>query len=404
MTLAMTRFAYRVIDAQGRAHVASATAASADDLERRLRRQGLLLVRCRERRAAGLLPRRAPATRAELARFCLQLSHLYGAGIGLVDCLASLREGDDRFALRHLAASLAASIEAGSSLAEACESRADVFDPVFVALLRAGEQSGRLEAVLESLADDLRWRDGIARASRQALAYPALVLAVVAAALAGMLIFLVPPLASVFQSISPQLPPQTELLLAASAALSTGWPMIAAVPLLIAIVLVATRANGRLRAAFDRATLRLPGIGTLRMRFALARLAACFALTYRSGISVLDSLRLCESLAGPHELREAVRGARRAISAGRSLSQAFADAAVFPPLVLRMLQVGESSGKLDDALEHVSAHYSRSAREAVATLQALIGPATTVVVGAVVGAVVYAVLLPLYDVIGRVSL
>lgn len=400
----MTRFTYRVIDAQGRAHVSSTTAASADDLEHRLQRQGLLLVRCRERRSEGLLPRRSPATRAELARFCLQLSHLYGAGIGLVECLASLRDGDDCFALRQLAASLAASIESGSSLADACENRADVFEPVFVALLRAGEQSGRLEAVLGSLADDLRWRDGIARAARQALAYPALVLAVVAAALAGMLIFLVPPLASALQSISPKLPPQTEFLLATSTALSTGWPMIAGIPVLIGVALAATRASQRLRAAVDHASLRLPGIGTLRMRLALARLAACFALTYRSGISVLDSLRLCENLAGPSDLKEAVRRARRAISAGRSLSQGFADASVFPPLVLRMLQVGESSGKLEDALEHMSAHYSQSAREAVATLQALIGPATTVIVGAIVAAVIYAVFLPLYNVIGRVSL
>ena len=401
----MARYAYRVIDAEGRAHSGRADAASAEDLERRLRHLGLSLVRCRPARTMPLLGRRSAVTRAELAQFCVQLSQLYRAGMGIVECLASLREGSERFALRQVAASLAASIESGSGLADAFASRADVFDPVFIALVRAGEQSGQLDAVLERLANDLRWRDDLARASWRALAYPGLVLSIVVGAVAGLLLFLVPPLASVFRSISPQLPLQTEMLVAVAAMFARGWPWVVGASVAAGIGLTAAaHLSERFRAALDSAGLRLPLLGALRMRFALARFAACLALLYRSGIGVLDGLRLCEDVVGPRELRAALRTARRAIATGRSLSQAFADTGLFPPLVMRMLQVGESTGNLDDALEHVSAHYSRSSREAVADLQAIIGPATTVILGGVIAAILAAVFMPLYEVIGKVRL
>lgn len=399
----MGRFAYRAIDAEGRPRSGEADAASPEDLERRLRRLGLAMVRCRPAGPWRRLLRRSPATRAELAQFCHQLSQLYRAGIGIIDCLHGLRDNAESFALRQVAASLVASIEAGSSLAEAFASRPDAFDPVFVALVRAGEQSGRLEAALERLANDLRWQDDVLRATRRALAYPALVLVIVAAAIVVLLIHVVPQLGLALRSLSPQLPAQTEFLLAASAGLTRAWPVFAGAAGLVALAaLVVAQAGGPWRDRLDRRCLRWPVVGPLRLQLALSRFAGAFALLYRSGIGVLDSLRLCENVVGPRALREALQGAQEAIAGGRSLSQAFADARLFPPLVMRMLEVGESTGNLDDALDHVSAHYEQRAREAVATAQALVGPATTVLLGGVIATILYAIFLPLYDLAGKV--
>jgi type IV pilus assembly protein PilC len=144
-------------------------------------------------------------------------------------------------------------------------------------------------------------------------------------------------------------------------------------------------------------------IGPIRFKIMLARFSTFFAMLYRSGISVLDCIQICEKIMGNRLMEEALQNVGRSISEGQGISQAFTSTKLFPPLVLRMLRVGESTGGLDVALLNVSYFYNREVREGITKMQALIGPATTIVLGGLIVAILYTIFLPLYDVISKIK-
>ena len=149
--------------------------------------------------------------------------------------------------------------------------------------------------------------------------------------------------------------------------------------------------------------LRMPVLGDLRQKIILARFSTFFAMLYRAGISVLDCIQICEKIVGNRVMEEGLQRVGRSISEGQGISQAFLATKLFPPLVLRMLRVGESTGGLDVALLNVSYFYNRQVRESISRMQQLLGPATTVVLGGLVVAILYAIFLPIYDVIAKIQ-
>jgi type IV pilus assembly protein PilC len=170
-----------------------------------------------------------------------------------------------------------------------------------------------------------------------------------------------------------------------------------------AALFAASRTNDRLQQRLDNIALRMPVLGPIRFKIILARFSTFFAMLYKSGISVLDGIQICEKIMGNRTMEDALRNVGRSISEGQGISQAFAATRLFPPLVLRMLRVGESTGGLDVALLNVSYFYNREVREGIARLQALIGPATTLILGGLIVGILYTIFLPLYDVIGKVK-
>jgi type IV pilus assembly protein PilC len=144
-------------------------------------------------------------------------------------------------------------------------------------------------------------------------------------------------------------------------------------------------------------------LGPIRQKIILARFSTFFAMLYRSGISVLECISICEKIVGNRVMEEGLQRVGRGISEGQGITQAFTATKLFPPLVIRMLRVGESTGGLDSALLNVSYFYNRQVRESIARMQQLLGPATTVVLGVLIGGILYAVFLPIYDVIGNIG-
>lgn len=400
----MALFAYRAVDEDGRISSGSLDATNAIDLELRLRRLGLDLVTFESvKRSAAARSRHV--TRPELITFCFHLSQLLKAGVNIIEALTDLRDTVDNPGFRQVVAGLIEDIEGGLRLSDAMANHPYIFDGVFVSLVRAGEQSGQLNDVLDELSENLKWQDEMASQAQRALIYPAIVLVVVVGVIFVLMIFLVPQLAVTFKALVPKLPRETELLIALSDIFVKWWYLLIGVPAAIGTALfIASKTNEGLQRRIDTLSIRMPVIGAIRFKIMLARFSTFFAMLYRSGISVLDCIQICEKIMGNRVMEEALQRVGRSISEGQGISQAFTATKLFPPLVLRMLRVGESTGGLDAALLNVSYFYNREVREGINKMQSLIGPATTIVLGGLIVAILYTIFLPLYDVISKVKL
>ncbi len=399
----MALFAYRAVDEEGKISSGSLDATNAIDLELRLRRLGLDLITF-ESVKRSVAARSRHVTRPELITFCFHLSQLLRAGVNIIEALTDLRDTVDNPGFRQVMAGLVEDIGGGLRLSEALANHPYIFDGVFVALVRAGEQSGQLNEVLDELAENLKWQDEMASQAQRALIYPSIVLVVVVGVIFVLMIFLVPQLAVTFKSLVPKLPRETEILIALSNVFVKWWYLLLGVPIAAAaaIYLVA-RTNDALQHRLAMISIRLPVIGPIRYKIMLARFSTFFAMLYRSGISVLDCIQICEKIMGNRVMEQALQRVGRSISEGQGISQAFTATKLFPPLVLRMLRVGESTGGLDSALLNVSYFYNREVREGISKMQSLIGPATTIVLGGLIVAILYTIFLPLYDVISKIK-
>ena len=399
----MALFAYRAVDSEGRLSAGNLDAVNAIDLELRLKRLGLDLVTFDSvKRSTARRTRRV--TRTELITFCFHLSQLLQAGVNIIEALTDLRDTVDNAGFRQVIASLLEDIEGGLKLSEAMANHPYCFDTVFVALMRAGEQSGNLTEVLDKLSDNLKWQDEIASQAKRALVYPAIVFTVIIAVIFVLMIFLVPQLASAFKSMVPKLPRETEILVMLSDVFVRFWYLLIGVPVgLVVGAILFARTNDDAQRRLDQLSLKLPVLGEIRQRIILARFSTYFAMLYRSGISVLDCIQICEKIVGNRVMEEGLQRVGRSISEGQGISQAFLATKLFPPLVLRMLRVGESTGALDAALLNVSYFYNREVRERIDKMQQMLGPATTVILGLLIVAILYSIFLPIYDVISKIK-
>jgi type IV pilus assembly protein PilC len=399
----MALFAYRAIDVDGRISSGNLDAANSVDLELRLRRLGLdLLTFDSVKRSTAARTRNV--TRSELITFCFHLSQLLKAGVNIIEALADLRDTVDNPGFRQVIASVVEDIEGGLKLSEAMANHGYCFDSVFVALVRAGEQSGTLTNVLDELSENLKWQDEMASQAKRALVYPAIVMVVIFGVIFVLMTVLVPQLAATFKTLVPKLPRETEILIMLSNFFVRWWYLVLGVPVVVVVGgWFFAKTNEKAQRSLDGLGLKLPVLGQIRQKIILARFSTYFAMLYRAGISVLDCIQICEKIVGNRVMEEGLQRVGRSISEGQGISQAFIATKLFPPLVLRMLRVGESTGALDVALLNVSYFYNREVRENIARMQTLLGPATTVVLGGLIIAILYSIFLPIYDVIAKIK-
>ncbi|MFC5300202.1 type II secretion system F family protein [Azospira restricta] len=401
----MTIFRYRAITADGRVAHGQIDAHNPADLEMRLQRMGLDLIRgeptgSHERsRVGGRVPRR------ELIAFCVHLEQLLRAGVPIVEGLAELRDSIGHPRLRATIAGVIESIAGGDPLSTAMGRQPRAFDPVFVSLIRAGECGGRLPDVLRHLTESLKLADELAAHTRTLLIYPCFVGGIVLAATIFLLVYLVPQLKPFLRNLGHDLPTQTRLLFFVADTLAAHWHLALLLALAATIAAaVALRASPAAQRAVDGLKLRLPLLGTILHKIILSRFADIFALLYAAGIPVLDALRTTREVVGNRQVAAGLARVERLIADGHGVTQAFASSGLFPPLVIRMLRVGEGSGALDQALANVSYFYNRDVREAVGRAQAMLEPLLTVLLGGILGWIMLSVLGPVYDAIGRVRI
>ena len=399
------QFSYRAARADGRIVKGIMVATNDLDLDQRLTRLGLVTLDARPQRA-GLLDwlRRKTLPRQERIHFCFYLDQTLRAGVPLLEGLADLRDSASSPLFREILAMLVLDIEGGKRLSEALAEHPSVFDSVFVNLVATGETTGALPDVLARLADQLKWQDELIAQTRKILLYPAFVGTMLLLVIIFLMTYLVPQLVDFIRDIQKELPLQTRILLAVSDVfVHFGWLM----PLIPLMLVAAYQALRRRSAAaallFDSWKLRLKPVGPVYQKVILARFAATFALMYSAGVPVLAALQVCEQGAGNLRVAQALADSRRRITEGQGITDSMAASRLFPPLVLRMLKIGEQTGALDTALANVGYFYDRDVKESIDRLQALIEPMLTVALGLLLALVMSAVLGPIYDMISNLS-
>lgn len=401
----MSQFRYRAVDQQGKVITGQADALNLPELESRLARIGLALVRADALRQdhAGLLRRRKVAPR-ELINFFFHMESLLRAGVPMLEALSDLRDSAETMAMRELAAGLRDRIETGSPLSVAMEAYPQVFSRLLVGLVRAGEQAGRLPEVLAEITASLKWQDEVTAQLKKAVSYPAFVAVVITGVVFFLMTYLVPQLVAFIKNMGQELPLHTRALIATSDFVLAWWWAILITPVaaLLGIRALAAR-NRKVRLWIDRHWLLVPVIGEVIQKILLARFANTFGLMYSSGFTIIEGLVSCEEAAGNLAVGDAIAMVRNLITQGVPVSEAFATVGLFPPLVLRMIKVGEQTGDLDGALRNVSYFYSRDIKESVDRLQTMIEPAMTVVMGLILGWIMLSVLGPIYDTISKIK-
>ncbi|WP_083300912.1 type II secretion system F family protein [Jeongeupia sp. USM3] len=395
------QFRYRAVDGDGRIRRGTMDAANAADLELRLKRLALALISARPARALpGLLAGRIG--RRELVSFCFHLEQTSRAGVPLIEGLVDLRDSVEHPRFRMVIAQLVEEIEGGRLFSQALALHPAVFNPLFVSLVRAGEASGQLVTVLANLAESLKWQDELAAQAKKVLSYPVFVAVVVVAVIAFLLSYLVPQLVEFMRSINQDLSFNTRLLIALSELLvGYGAWLLLLPPVLWAGVLLWARRNPALALRLDALKLAAPFVGGTLKKLSLARFADQFGLLYSAGLPILDALAICESVVGNRAIAAALARVRVQIGQGGGIAASFEREQLFPPLVLRMLKVGEQTGGLDTGMRNVAYFFHRDVREAIARIQGLIEPTMTVVLGLLLLWVMSAVLGPIFDTIGR---
>ena len=399
----MALYAYKAINESGKTRAGLQDAANLVDLEMRLKRTGLDLITGKIAQKS-LFATGMTVTRRELITFFFNMEQLTHAGVPLLESLADLRDTFTNPRFREVVADLIENIEGGMRLSQAMAEHPRVFEKVFISLVNAGEKSGKLPEVFLHLTTTLKWEDEMASQTKQILIYPVIVLAVVVGVAFFLMVYLVPQLAGFIKNMGQTMPPHTKALLFVSAVFVQYWYVILLLPVIAFITIkIAITVSPRARYRFDDLKLKLWPVGPILKKIILARFANFFAMLYASGITILECIAICRDIAGNVVIAESLRQAGREIEEGKNLTQSFQSTNIFPPLVLRMLRVGEATGALDKALLNVGYFYDRDVKEAIGQMQAMIGPALTVVLGLLLGWIMFSVLMPIYDLIGKVK-
>jgi type IV pilus assembly protein PilC len=397
-------FTYKAVDAQGKSVLGRVEAVNLFDLEQRLARMELDLVVGAPSSMRSRLIGGGKVTRQDLINFCFHLEQLASAGVPVMEGLADLRESVENPRFREVVSGMIESIEGGRNLSQALAEYPEVYSKVFVSLVRSGEQTGKLPEVLRSLTESLKWEDELAAQTKKLMVYPAFVGSVVLLVTFFLMIYLVPQMTGFIRNMGQDIPLQTRILIGVSNFFVSYWWAIVALPFAAWFGLkFAMRTNPAVEYAVDHYKITMPLLGPILRKIILSRFASSFAMMYSSGITVLDAIRSCEEIVGNRPLESALHRAGQQIAEGKNLTAAFQDLGVFPPLVIRMLRIGENTGALDTALLNVSYFYNREVKESIGKVQAMIEPALTLVLGAILGWVMLSVLGPVYDAISKMK-
>jgi len=399
----MSLYSYRAIDIDGKSLKGTQDAVNLIDLEQRLKRGGLDLIDAKVDRGK-LSIRSKKIKRSELITFFFNLEQLTSAGVPLLEALADLRDTMSDQGFREILASLVESIEGGKKLSQAMAQHPEAFDKIFISLTHAGEESGRLPEVMQHITESLKWQDEMASHTKTIMIYPAFVGTIVLAITFFLMIYLVPQLVGFIKGMGMEIPIQTRILLATSAFFVDYWYVLIAVPVVLPIIAkIVINFSPEMQFRFDKLKLDLWVTGPILRKIILARFANTFAIMYGSGISILSCIGITRDVVNNRAVSKSLADVTSEIESGKNLTQSFQNTGMFPPLVIRMLKVGEATGSLDKALLNVSYFYDREVKDSIKKVQVMIEPAMTLILGALLGWVMLSVLSPIYDIIGKVQ-
>lgn len=341
--------------------------------------------------------------RDELVIFSRQLSTMISAGIPLLESLEILSEQADSIGFKKCLEDIVQEIRGGKDLSQCLEKYPRVFSDIFVSMVRAGEASGQLDEILTRLADYLEATQKLKRDIRSAMTYPVISLVLVVGITAFLMIGIVPKFQEVFTSLEVDMPKLTLYVLNVSLWSKDHWYLMAGggVGLFMAFGAYRKTPIGKLH--LDWVQLHVPVFGPLFRKVALSRFARTFATLIKSGVPILGSLEIVSQTAGNRVISDVVDSARENVRQGDALSEPLAQSKVFPPMVTRMIGIGEKSGSLETLLEKIAQFYDEQVSAEVKSLTSMIEPLLIGVMGFLVGGIVLAVFLPIFELQKKLS-
>ena len=396
----MPTFNYVAVDDAGREIVGEVHAEDVQAAIGRVREQGNYPMEVHEAaaratgRRRGLFNRITSADRTVLTR---QLSNLLGAGLTVVRALTVLIDNTDNPRVRDILVRVREDVQTGSAFSDTLANFPEMFDTLYVSLVRAGEASGNLEGVLERLADYQEQQSQQWAAIRSAMAYPMLLISVGSAAVLFLVTFLIPRFVVIFESLGQALPAPTRAILAISTFLAHYWWGVLGG---IAVVLLLFRwyirtPSGSL--AFDSVKIKPPVIGPLSLKIAASRFAHTMGTLLRGGVPILDALETVQGAIGNRMMSEALNEVRDSVREGESIADPLRRTKAFPSLIVNMIAVGEETGDVDNILQRVAHSYDIEIQNTVRQLISLLEPVIILVMGVIVGSVIISMLLPIFD-------
>ncbi len=399
----MPHFAYKGRDREGAVVTGRLEAVSADAVASELQNAGIVPVEIQETAAPAegnplwaRLRERKPGL-VDRIQFARQLHTLLKAGVPIIRALQGLADNLDNPAFARVLREVVRDLESGHDLAAALSHHPDIFDDLFVSLVRVGEQTGRLDESLLRLSFYLEREKDTRDRIKAAMRYPLFVISAIVVALVIINLFVIPTFAAIFEKFHAELPWQTRLLLTVSNFMIEWkwWLLGGAVLTVLALRQYVKTPRGRL--LWDRFKLRLPIVGRILHETLLARFANAFAMTLRSGVPLLQGITVVSRAVDNTWVERHILQMRGGIELGESLTRTAAQTGMFTPLVLQMIAVGEETGAVDEMLENVSEFYDREVDYQLKNLSSAIEPILIIIIGAMVLILALGVFLPMWD-------
>lgn len=390
-------YAWEGINRRGEHVYGEVTATSITIAKADLRRQGVIPKKVRKRSNFSFLNRRRKIRAKDIAYFSRQLATMLNAGIPLVQCFDIIARGSDNSSFKKLIQTIRTDVENGASLAEALQKHPRTFNELYTSLIFAGEQSGTLDTMLEKIAVYREKIESIKGKIKKAMFYPTAVLVIAVIITIGLLLFVVPQFEVMFKSFGANLPFLTRTVIRFSEIMQSIWWMI--ILFSGAFVYVFTKMlqkNVKFRERVERYTLKIPIIGAILHKAAIARFSRTLAITFAAGIPVVDALKSVAGATGNSLYVKATLKIRDQVSSGQSLQNSLKQVELFPHMVVQMIAIGEEAGNLELMLTKVADYFEEEVDNAVESLSSLIEPMIMVVLGVLIGGLVIAMYLPIF--------
>lgn len=333
-----------------------------------------------------------------LVMFTRELSAMVGAGVPLLRSLTSLEEYSEDVVLKSALKDIIRDIEGGASLADALKKHPDIFNDVYVNMVRAGEAAGILDGILRRLALQQEKSSSMRKKIKSSMAYPAVLVVITILAFFGLMLFVIPQIGNTLKELGgpdAQLPALTRAMLAISDFIVGYWFII--IPVIIVLIFLITRylKTPRGKRQLYQIILEIPAIKTIATKIAVAQFARTFSVLMGAGVAVLESLDVTSSSIGNIIYRDAVAKAAEDVKNGKQLSQVIAGNPLFPPIVSQMLAVGEETGQTDKVLVKIADFYDEEVGVAISSISSIIEPVMIVVMGGMVGLIAASVMMPI---------
>jgi type IV pilus assembly protein PilC len=405
----MPSFKYTARNAQGKVVDGIIESPSQDVLVKMLRSQGLLVTAISQdqtKAAGGKRKFRLARTHVsldDLIIFSRQLATMVSAGLPLIESLDVLGEQLENPILRKAVIEVRKDVEGGSTFTNALEKHPKIFDQLYISMVRAGEASGMLDGIMNQLAAYLEKSGSIRRKVKSALVYPAVVSTIAVLIIIFILIKVIPTFESIYRSFDAQLPMPTQIIVHVSRAIRKFWFiwLFGFFGIVYLFKRYINTSKGRWQ--FDTFKLNMPIFGDLFRKVAVAKFTRTLSTLVRSGVNILNALEIVAKTAGNIVVENAVNKTKNSIQQGETIAGPLAQTGVFPPMVTRMIDVGEKTGALEEMLNKIAEFYEDQVDAAVAGLTSMLEPIMIAIMGVIVGGIVIAMYLPVFNMVNVVA-